>query len=131
MGVDPHTPPAWYIKRCDNTGARPEIMVRILCIDSAFNGMAPKFDRPCADFSTRCGYDLFLDHITEGNLFRNRVFDLYPCIHLHKIEVQIFIHDEFDSSGPFIVDCLTGIDGEIGRASCRERVSTYEAVGSI
>src|SRR5690625_7128250 len=73
--------------------------------------MAPKFDRPCTDFPTRCGYDLFLNHVTESDLFRNRVLYLYPCIHLHEIEVQIFIHDEFDSSCPFIVDCLTGIDG--------------------
>src|SRR5690625_2762090 len=99
MGVDPHTPTARYIKCCDNTGARPEIMVRIFCIDSTFNGMAPKFDRPCTDFPTRCGYDLFLNHVTESDLFRNRVLYLYPCIHLHEIEVQIFIHDEFTDTG--------------------------------
>ena len=42
--------------------------------------------------------DLPLDKISVGDHLSDRVFDLEPSVHLHKVKLLLGIHDEFDGS---------------------------------
>src|SRR3546814_17175286 len=94
-----------------------------------------------------CSSDLLpFDQVDAGDLLGHRMLDLQPRVHLHEpdaVGAQTFggIGDELDRPGADIIDRLRrahrgGAEllprrfvpsggGEIGRASCRERVCQY------
>ena len=46
--------------------------------------------------------DLLFDEVNIEHFFRNRMLNLDPRIHFHKVKTTVFIHQEFNSTGTFI-----------------------------
>jgi len=53
------------------------------------------------EYSAFCAVYLFFDDIDAGDHFGHRMFNLYTCVHLDKIEAAIFVK-KFERAGTAI-----------------------------
>ena len=69
--------------------------------------------------------DLFLHQVASVNLFRNRVLDLDPSVHLNEIKMPVLIDQELDRACVFIAHRLGQLQGSVShflsQTRCHER----------
>ena len=84
--LDPHV--GRKFQSDDRTGRGQEAVIRIFSIDPRFNGVASEGDFALRQRQLFAGRDLKLpgDEIEPGDLFRHRMLDLKPRIHLDEPE---------------------------------------------
>src|SRR5260221_2871111 len=92
MRVDPDTMSARLVKHVDPAGRRPEIVVRIFRIDTAFDGMPLGLVIQTADTIAGGYLDLLLNKIEVDDFLRHTMFYLDTGIHFHEVEVTMFVH---------------------------------------
>ena len=85
---------------------RQELTSRILGIDTCFNGVTAdcKLLLLTGHRFTRCNQQLPLHQIKTGNHLGNRMLNLKPGVHLHKIEGTILIKKKLDRAGTDVLD---------------------------
>ena len=82
------------------SGARHEVVLRIFCVDSRFEGVTVEHDvilREVKDFSGS-GAQLHLDEVDARDHLGDGVLHLETRVHLHEVEVLLRVHDELDRS---------------------------------
>ena len=89
--------------------ARHKVMIRILSINTALNCMSPQqyIVLSVTKLLTRSYEYLFSYNINLRNHFSNTMFNLTPCIHLHKIPFAVVVKKKFAGSCTFISDSLS------------------------
>src|ERR1019366_2614335 len=86
------------------TGAWPEIIIRVLCIDTAFDSMNFRFVITPAYRHARGYFYLFFYQVVADHLFSNAMLHLYPGIHFHEVEIPVLVHQELYGTHTFIFD---------------------------
>ena len=78
---------------CDHARAWHKVLLRILRVDPALNGMAGDLNVLLAhgERFPRRDLDLLFDEVHVRDSLRHRMLHLDPRIHFHKIEIFIFI----------------------------------------
>ena len=107
MRINPDAMASGLMQYGDFTRAWTKIVIRILSVDAAFNGMHLwKIMFSGNRFS--CSYfNLFLNQVKIGNLFCYTMLNLYAGIHLHEIKIPVLVYQEFYGSYTLITYCLS------------------------
>src|SRR5689334_17204679 len=105
MTIDTYTMSTWLVQYRNSPRRRPEIIIRILRVYPAFYRVHLREIIVPTYLVTRRNLYLFLYQIKIDHLFRHAMFHLYTCIHLHEIEIPMFVHQEFYRSNTFITYC--------------------------
>src|SRR5215510_7780525 len=111
--IEPNAGPQWWFEYFNHTSSGPEVFLRHLCIDAAFDGVACLAQvrlRVC-QFLTRGDQNLLANQVEARRQFRYRMFNLQTCIHFEEVKLAGRIDDELHSS------CATIAHG----AGCRQR----------
>ena len=111
VGIHTYAMTTWYMQGSNLARRRPKIVVRVLRIDPAFYGV--QFWEIVLSRNRYPGryQNLLTDQIVIDDLLRNGVLYLDTCIHLHKVEFTVFVHQKLHRTGPFVFDifrCLYG-----------------------
>ena len=82
------------MEETDGSAVGPKIEQWIFGIDPAFDGVTLNMDVVLTKGQRQAGSnpDLPFDNIHPGHHFGNRMFNLQPGIHFHKIEMTLGIH---------------------------------------
>src|SRR6056297_1057557 len=90
--------------RCMQSGnfsrGRPKVVVWIFRIDSALDGMQLRKIVFPRNRHTTCNQNLLTNQVVIHNLLSNRVLYLNTGIHLHKVEVSVFVHQKLMVPAP-------------------------------
>src|ERR1041384_4073058 len=95
---------AWLMEYRDSAGTWTKIVIWIFGIYATFNSMHLRFIVSSAYRFSGSDLNLLFNKIEIDYLLGYAMLNLYACIHLHKIEVPVFIDQEFYCSYAFIVD---------------------------
>ena len=85
------------------SGRRTETVCRIFCVDTALHCVQVREVISTGYRYTGSRLDLFFDQIVVGNFFGNRVLHLYTGVHLHEVKITVFVYEELDSTGTFVI----------------------------
>src|SRR5690606_34115515 len=70
-------------------------------------------------------FDLFFDQVKIDYFLRNGMLNLDSCIHLHKIEVTVFVHKELYCTNTFVFHSFSSLNGSLPHSLtqiiCHER----------
>ena len=99
--------------KIQRTTARTELIIRIFRINTAFDSVTAELYVVLRNAEREtCGYlYLSLNEIETGNFFCDRMLDLYTGIHLHEVEVMLFVNEELDSTGVAVIALFCGSYG--------------------
>jgi hypothetical protein len=106
MRIDSNAAAARRVIKIYPAWRRLKILLRVLGVDAAFDGMQ---SRSCMRdvwgklFPGRDA-DLFFHQVAPVNLFRDRVFHLDARIHLDEIKTPVLIYEELDRPHIFVSD---------------------------
>src|SRR5690606_9234205 len=86
VGVHAHALAAGCVPEIDGTGAGGEVVVGVLGIDAALDGVAARGGLKDVVGKRLSGgdADLFLDQLAAHDFLGDRVFDLDPGVHFHE-----------------------------------------------
>ena len=101
MRVPPHARAARHPDRGDLAGRRAKVVVRVLRVDPAFDGMAAGDDILLAKGQGLAGGnpDLLLDQVDAGDHLGDGVLDLDPRVDLDEVEPVLGIDQELAGAG--------------------------------
>src|SRR5436190_20343621 len=101
----------------DETGARPEFMLRVLGIDPELDGMALHPDIGLAEAERLTGRDPDLDghHVEAGHHLGDRVLDLDPAVDLDEVEVSGRVDQELERADVLVTGRDGSADGALGK----------------
>ena len=104
--VPSHAGTAGNSDRGDPAGRRAEVVVRILGVDAAFQGMAPGDDVLLAKRERLTGGDpdLLADQVDAGDHLGDGVLDLDPGVDLDEVELILLIDQELTGTGIDVTD---------------------------
>ncbi|MNV87685.1 hypothetical protein D3C71_1818270 [compost metagenome] len=111
MGIYPYAMTTRRVEVGDFSRARSEVVKRIFSIDPAFDRVHIRQVIFSGDWNSRSYFNLFFDQVVVDHFFCYRVFHLDTGIHFHEIEVAVFINQEFNCSGTFILYCNSTFNG--------------------
>ncbi len=99
----------------DLPGGWDEIIERIFSIHAALHGMPVELDLllRVAQLASAGDADLFGNDVDAGHHFCDGVLHLQTCVHFEKIEIAVFVHQEFDGACVDVIHCLRGFDRDI------------------
>jgi len=117
----------------DFAGERKEVAIRVLGIDSAFDGGTAPGDLLLSERQARAGRDLYLEphQVEAGDQFRDGVLHLKPGVHLQEIEAALLVHQEFNGSGVVIAGGASGADGGLTHGAAHFRVGGDQRRGAF
>jgi hypothetical protein len=105
MAIDAYAMAAWLMQRRDTTWRWTKIIVWILCVDAALDRMHLRNIIFTRDLLAHCDLYLFFYKVEVDHFFCYTMFNLYTRVHFHKIEIPVFVHEEFHRAHAFIVNC--------------------------
>src|SRR5580692_4951471 len=117
MTVDPDTMPPRLMQHIDPARRRPEIIIGVLSVDPAFDGVPLRFVIQPADRLARRYLYLFFDQIEIRDFLRHAMLYLDTRIHLHEVEIAMLVHQEFNGAHTLIIDRRSGLDGSLTHAA--------------
>src|SRR5690606_2052790 len=111
MAINPYADTARKVEVNNLPWAWSKPVQRIFGIDPTFHGVElGEIIFPTDFFS--CRYlDLFLDQVKIRHFFRDGMLYLNPGIHLHKVEVPVLVHEEFNGTRALIADGFGAFNG--------------------
>src|SRR5690606_4851981 len=110
MCIYPQSFAGGKVGRTDHTGRGAEIVVGVVGIDAALDGMPIYLDVVLINFQRKSlrNMKLLRDEVDARDLLRNRVFDLNTCVHFQKIKsLSLDIDQKLNRTGIAISD-MTG-----------------------
>src|SRR5882762_3011911 len=113
MRIHPDAMTAGLMQHIDTARRRPEIIIRILRIDPALDGMTLWLVIEPADRIARRNLYLFFYKVEIHHLFRHTMLHLYAGIHLHKEEIPVLVHQELDRTHTLVVDRRSSLDSRL------------------
>ena len=107
MRVEPDAGPAGGAVELERAGRGFEPIVRILGIDTTFNGHAVYVDAALLQLEPAAAGDakLLVNDVHAGDHLGHGVLDLEPCVHLHEVEAAAAVDKKLDRAG---IDVLHG-----------------------
>ena len=104
--VDTYTDTVRFSQLTDNTRRRHEIIFGIFGTDTALYGMSALLQVFLLIMKrfTVSNTNLVLHQVHPYYFFCNRVFHLEACIHFEEIKVTMFVYEEFDGAGTFVMN---------------------------
>eukprot|EP00123_Amoebidium_parasiticum_P012634 comp21488_c1_seq1/m.29767 comp21488_c1_seq1/g.29767 ORF comp21488_c1_seq1/g.29767 comp21488_c1_seq1/m.29767 type:complete len:443 (+) comp21488_c1_seq1:791-2119(+) len=103
--VDAHTLGGrWGLHVVDLAGDGKEVVPGVLCVDTSLEGMAMdlKVGLFHRETLTAGHLELPLDKILTGDQLCDWVLDLQPRVHLHEVELLVFVHNKLHRAGTHI-----------------------------
>src|SRR5580693_4892682 len=106
MRVDPRPGPGRRAEHLKPPRGGREAAGRVLGVDPALDGVAPKLDLVLGYRERLAGSDadLLLDQVDRTHYLAHRVLYLNPGVHLHEGEIAVLVEQELHSSRPRIAN---------------------------
>ena len=117
--IVPHPQPLGQPESVNLTRAGHEVILRILRIDAALNGMPCRADMALApgEIGAIGHLDLSLDQVDAHDPFCDSVFHLKAGVHLQKVKILISIKKEFQRSDSDVADRARALNGDSADAA--------------
>src|SRR5229473_8074380 len=96
--------PARLVQHRDPARRRPEIIIGVLSIDTAFDGMSLRLIIETADRIACRYFYLFFYQVEIHHFLCHAMLYLDTGVHLHEIEIAVFVHQEFNGAYTLVVD---------------------------
>ena len=119
MGIDPDAFSTGSIPEIDGAGAWGEIVIRILGIDPALDGVTARLgiEDVLGHWHSGSNADLLFDELTAHDFLRHRMLHLNPGVHFHEVEIRSILIDEiFDGAGILVADRFDQLLGSFPHA---------------
>ena len=109
----------------DAAGRRYEVPIRIFRVDPAFEGVSDKRDITLriAQWLPGGNANLLLYQVEPGDHFGDRVFHLDAGVHLHEIEIELLVDEEFDGADAGVTDASHTLQGGLAQSTPQNGVN--------
>src|SRR5690606_19375541 len=116
--VHPHAGTARPVHVGDGPGGGPEVVLRVLGVDSHLDGVAAHHEvlLPPRERLAGGDLDLLLDEVGAGDHLGHGVLDLDARVHLGEVEVPVLVDEELAGAGAAVGDVLGQLHGGLGDA---------------
>ena len=108
VGVESNPMSTRSVQGLNHSWRWTKIIIWILGIDTTFDRVEFGIIVFSAQSVSGSHFDLLRNQVIINDLFGNRVFNLNPRVHFHKIEIAVFVHQKLNCTCPFIFDKFGG-----------------------